>query len=29
MVQDTDHLDTLSAEMEQVPGVIEVERKIS
>jgi GTP pyrophosphokinase len=29
MVQDTDHLDTLSAEMEQVPGVIEVERKVS
>ena len=29
MVQDTDHLDTLSEEMEQVPGVIEVERKIS
>jgi GTP pyrophosphokinase len=29
MVQDTDHLDSLSAEMEQVPGVIEVERKVS
>jgi GTP pyrophosphokinase len=29
MVQDTDHLDSLTAEMEQVPGVIEVERKVS
>jgi GTP pyrophosphokinase len=29
MVQDTAHLDNLSAEMEQVPGVIEVERKVS
>jgi len=29
MVQDTDHLDNLSSELEQVPGVIEVERKVS